>query len=117
MYNYLTGSASWLLLTVLTETFGVKGLVGDIVFQPKLVKEQFDRTGKASVKTSFANRKLNIIYQLKEVDQINCKTIESVNINGKQVLSDLDQSMVKLPRHLIEELAEEDLHTILVVLK
>ncbi len=23
MYNYLTGSASWLLLTVLTETFGV----------------------------------------------------------------------------------------------
>ena len=28
-YAYLTGSASWLLLTLLTESFGVKGRLGD----------------------------------------------------------------------------------------
>ena len=62
MYPYLTGSASWYLLTMLTEVLGVKGQFGDLVLEPKLVPEQFDADGRASVLTLFAGRKLRITY-------------------------------------------------------
>jgi Cellobiose phosphorylase len=53
MYHYLTGAASWLLLTLLNEVYGVKGSLGDLMLQPKLVKEQFDRNSTAAVFTVF----------------------------------------------------------------
>ncbi|GJM76558.1 hypothetical protein HMSSN036_87740 [Paenibacillus macerans] len=49
MYTYLTGSASWLLLTQLTEVYGVKGRFGDLRLEPKLVQAQFDGSGEAAV--------------------------------------------------------------------
>lgn len=52
MYTYLTGSASWLLLTMVTEVFGVKGKLGDLLLQPKLVKEQFDSEEKPLLRQS-----------------------------------------------------------------
>jgi cellobiose phosphorylase len=61
-YPYLTGSASWLLLTMLTESFGVKGRSGDLAFEPKLVREQFDAAGLAAVVTLFADRQLEVVY-------------------------------------------------------
>ena len=69
MYHYLTGTASWLMLTVITEMFGVKGALGDLHFTPQLVKEQFNEEGKASMHFIFADRKLNITYH---------------NVNGKE---------------------------------
>ena len=62
MYHYLTGAASWLLLTMLTEVYGVKGRLGDLILQPKLVKEQFDAAGNAAVTTVFAGKKLRVVY-------------------------------------------------------
>jgi cellobiose phosphorylase len=62
MYHYLTGSASWYLLTVLSEVFGVKGCLGDLAIEPKLLPEQFGAEGVASVRTSFAGRQLEIEY-------------------------------------------------------
>ena len=51
MYPWLTGSASWYLLTLLTEVFGVKGDLGDLVLEPKLVAAQFDSQGDATIRT------------------------------------------------------------------
>lgn len=62
MYHYLTGTASWLMLTVITEMFGVKGRLGELCFEPKLVKEQFDEEGAASIELVFADRKLRVTY-------------------------------------------------------
>ena len=59
MYPYLTGSASWYLLTLLTEAFGVKGQLGDLCLQPKLLASQFDERGRAGVKTRFAGRAID----------------------------------------------------------
>ena len=42
LYPYLTGSASWYLLTLITEVFGVKGTLGDLTLAPKLLAAQFD---------------------------------------------------------------------------
>ncbi len=41
MYPYLTGSASWLLLTLYEEIFGVNRLNDEIILKPKLTKNEF----------------------------------------------------------------------------
>lgn len=49
LYNYLTGAASWYLLTMVTEVFGVRGSAGDLHIEPKLVSSQFDSNGIAEI--------------------------------------------------------------------
>lgn len=62
MYPYLTGSASWYLLTMITQVFGVRGHRGDLILEPKLLREQFDESGRACVRTVFAGKPLDIVY-------------------------------------------------------
>ncbi len=62
MYHYLTGSASWLLFTLLSEVFGVKGDRGDLTLEPKLLAAQFDDSGTVQILTIFQDRKLEITY-------------------------------------------------------
>ena len=59
-YCYLTGAASWYLLTLITEVFGVRGMWGDLAVCPKLVREQFDAQGEASLSLHFAGKELCI---------------------------------------------------------
>ena len=63
MYNYLTGAASWYMLTAVTEMFGVHGDIGDMVIRPKLVKDQFDAEGNAKLQLQFAGKKFQITFQ------------------------------------------------------
>lgn len=63
MYHYLTGAASWYLMTVLVEMFGIKGDFGDLCLEPKLMAGQFDRDGRAWVQANFAGRRLSVIYE------------------------------------------------------
>lgn len=60
LYAYLTGAASWYMLTVITEMFGVKGELGDLTIHPSLMPEQFDDKGNASVYLEFGKRKFKI---------------------------------------------------------
>lgn len=85
MYPYLTGSASWLLLTMVTEVFGVKGKLGDLLLEPKLTQEQFDAEGKASIQTIFADRSLKVVYTNAERLGYGEYQISSVSLNGSQV--------------------------------
>ncbi len=62
-YHYLTGTASWLLLLMLTEVYGVRGELGSLALRPKLAAEQFDGQGNAAVRTVFAGRHLTVEYQ------------------------------------------------------
>ena len=59
MYHYLTGAASWYMLTMITEVFGVHGENGALVIAPKLVREQFDKTGRAAIDFSFAGKRFH----------------------------------------------------------
>lgn len=62
LYTYLTGSASWLILTEVTEVFGIQGYFGDLVLQPKLLSTQFNKVDKASIKTIINNQLMEVIY-------------------------------------------------------
>ncbi|TRZ94609.1 cellobiose phosphorylase [bacterium] len=60
MYAYLTGSASWFILTVLTQAFGARGQDGDLLVEPKLSIEQFKASDRISLSRIFAGRHLKI---------------------------------------------------------
>lgn len=61
MYHYLTGAASWYMLTVITQVFGVHGEGGELVIEPKLVREQFDGNGEAAIDLSFAGKQFHVV--------------------------------------------------------
>ena len=83
MYHYLTGSASWFALTILTQVFGIRGDIGDLLIEPKLTKEQFAKSTKISIQTHFAGRKINVKYiNPKKLDYGKYK-IGRIIINGK----------------------------------
>jgi len=116
MYHYLTGAASWLVLTKLVEVFGVKGEWGDLILEPKLVKEEFSADGVASVQCSFAGKRLHIAYVNKKKKDFGEYTVQSAVIEGKAVSAkSIAGNKVRIVRQEIEE-AKENL-TIQVVLE
>lgn len=62
MYHYLTGAASWYMLTMVTEVFGVHGEIGDLVIRPKLLREQFDEQGYARLEFVFADKNFQVCF-------------------------------------------------------
>ena len=80
MYPYLTGSASWYLLTLLTEVYGVKGRLGDLVIAPRFAA---GHTAKTDVNIRFAGKALEIEYHCSQ----NCQSakIKKVDVNGKGI--------------------------------
>jgi cellobiose phosphorylase len=84
MYPYLTGSAAWYLLTLLTEACGVKGRLGDLVLAPRFVAEQFAGGDRLSVHTVFAGHALEIQYENPLRLSYPAYRILSVEVNGQE---------------------------------
>lgn len=116
MYTYLTGSASWLLLTLVTEVFGVKGKLGDLLLEPKLVKEQFDSHGQAAIKTIFAGRELEVVYHAAAGADYGDYKIEEVTLNGNRMVQQAHSNQAVLSRTDLLALPEGQLHRIEVKL-
>ena len=73
MYQYLTGAASWFMLTMITEVFGVRGEAGDLILYPKLLACQFDENAAASITIPFAGKNLLLFIEIKTA-----KTLELI---------------------------------------
>jgi cellobiose phosphorylase len=116
MYTYLTGSASWFLLTLVTEVFGVKGVLGDLVLEPKLVRDQFDSSGAAQLTTLFAGRKLEVVYHNPSGQDYGAYNIQSVSIDGTAVPFDRVENGILMARRVLSELDEHQQHRIDVFL-
>ena len=114
MYSYLTGAASWYMLTVVTEAFGVKGENGNLVLEPKLVKEQFDENGEAAVELIFADRQLTIKYVGAKGKDFGQYKIASAVIDGADALEVTD-TKVEIARARLESL-DDSAHEIVVKL-
>ena len=85
MYHYLTGAASWYMLTVVTEVFGVRGKAGDLEIVPALMKEQFDDEGKAEMELLFAGKKFHIIMKNPQKSEYEDYRICSAAIDGREI--------------------------------
>ncbi|CAH0117926.1 hypothetical protein PAE9249_00391 [Paenibacillus sp. CECT 9249] len=116
MYHYLTGSASWLLLTAVTEVYGVKGALGDLTLEPKLVREQFDKNGEAAIDTLFAGKKLRIVYRNPRGLDYGEYRIGSVSHSNARFPAETGGPSCVIDRGLISGLPDEGTHTIEVML-
>ncbi len=85
MYPYLTGSASWFLLTLVTQVFGVRGRLGDLELAPALLAAQFDQNGDASLLTLFAGQKLEVTYHNPHRLEFGSYCISSVEIDHQLI--------------------------------
>lgn len=85
VYHYLTGSASWLLMTVLTEMYGIKGEYGSLKLEPKLMAEQFDKNHEAAVHLEFGGRKLHVKYLNPLMKSYGEYEVKEVIMNGQLV--------------------------------
>ncbi|WP_058300860.1 GH36-type glycosyl hydrolase domain-containing protein [Gorillibacterium timonense] len=116
MYHFLTGSASWLLLTHLTEVYGVKGEMGDLVLEPKLTAEQFTADGDAAVTTLFAARRLQVSYRNPAKLEAGSYRVHAIRLNGELVPYCACRDGALLDRRLIATLADETTHQLEVEL-
>ena len=118
LYHYLTGAASWYMLTVITEAFGVKGSIGDLVLEPKLMKEQFDENGNAKICLLFVGKKWNITYEnkaCKEYGEYRITEVYAGNENLQVTIAE-DGSYAWIRKEEVDSMdgqKEHELHVIL----
>ena len=114
LYTYLTGAASWYMLTMITEVFGVKGKFGDLVIAPSLMPEQFNEKGIASLKLEFAGKKFDIKFY--NPDQTTCENakIKIATCDGEEMEFE-EEIGVRLKKIQIEKLSSRNIHKIEVV--
>ncbi|WP_302629856.1 cellobiose phosphorylase [uncultured Eubacterium sp.] len=83
MYHYLTGAASWLLLTVLNEMYGIKGQLGALKLQPKLLATQFTN-GMASATCMFRGVNITVTYQNPFNLEVGNYRVKEIYIDGEK---------------------------------
>ena len=113
MYHYLTGAASWIMLTVITEMFGVKGACGDLVLEPKLRREQFQE-GRAGIYLNFGKRRWHIVYLNPNGKESGEYQIASVQLDGTKM--EIGQGTAAVSLDEIRRLEEHAVHELIVEL-
>jgi cellobiose phosphorylase len=113
-YHYLTGSASWLVLTLLTQAFGVRGEGGDLILEPRLVKEQFDTKGRARAACPFAGKKISVTYVNAAKRDFGKYKITGVRLNGKPLAAEFVSSgKARISRSALAEVSDVQLEVTL----
>jgi cellobiose phosphorylase len=108
MYHFLTGSASWYVLTLLTRAYGVRGEAGDLVLAPQLVHEEFNAKGEARVSLQFAGRKLRVVYLNPEKLDAGAYGIKTVEVAGRTLeCTRMSWACVRIARKVVQFFSEE----------
>ncbi|MFH1199078.1 MAG: cellobiose phosphorylase [Candidatus Omnitrophota bacterium] len=115
MYSYLTGSASWFMLTLLTESFGVKSKNGDLVIEPKLTLEQFKNSPVMTISRTFAGRRLQISFSNPKKLEYGKYRIKGAKLNSFN-FAPQDSCSIILSRKIISRLSAGKIHKISISL-
>ncbi len=111
-YAYLTGSSTWFMLTLVSQVFGAKGNRGDLLLEPRLMGEQFDENGEASIELNFAGKRMLIRYINKEKLDAGDYCIESLSINDLNLREGMNDPHIILLREEIEKYCKKDINLI-----
>lgn len=114
MYHYLTGAASWYMLTMVTEVFGVRGRWGDLELCPKLMREQFDGEGRAVITLPFAGKIFEICYENRNHLDYENYTVKNM-ICDEALKKEIKADHIGISRKSINGLKEK-FHRITVIL-
>jgi cellobiose phosphorylase len=97
LYSYLTGSASWYLLVLVTRVFGVRGFWGDLLLDPQLSFEQWGNEDTVSISTCFRGRKLTVEYGRPEGPETSDYRVKEVWINGSPAEFHAEKHGIRIP--------------------
>lgn len=129
LYHYLTGAASWYMLTVITQMYGIRGRFGGLVLEPKLLASQFDAEGKASVQLDFGGKHWKISYCNPGAKEYGEYEIAGVKLDGVEIaLSELAAettqqgvkkrgAAIQLSKERIAELDADETHQLEIILR
>lgn len=106
MYQYLTGAASWFMMTMITEVFGVCGDAGNLILYPKLLACQFDTDGIASITTSFGGKQFIITCENKNFKDFGSYTVASAVCDETELVIN-DNSYAVLPCEILAALSDK----------
>lgn len=111
LYHYLTGAASWFLLTYVTEVYGVKGEYGKLTISPKLMAEQFDSDGNSSIRLSFAGKKFHVTVKNPQKKNFGEYKVISASCDGKNIFA-VENGIAKMDMATLTGLDANKLHTV-----
>lgn len=115
VYHYLTGAASWYMLTMVTEVFGIRGKLGDLIFYPKLTADQFDDKGTATIQTTFAGKRFVVTYLNPSGKDFGRYIIKQATYKGEN-LPIADDAYVYFSKEKLQQL-DDSLHQIVITLQ
>ncbi len=115
LYHYLTGSASWYLLTLFTQSLGIRGSFGDLVIEPKLVKDQFKSSDVLSAEFNFAGRRIHLDYSNPQRLSYERYRIARATLNGDPLPR--SQTSITIPLRLLAKLPKTKTHSLHVLLR
>jgi cellobiose phosphorylase len=115
MYSYLTGSASWLVLTLLTQVFGIKGRDGDLLIEPKLSAQQFRDAPLITLNRVFAGRNLRVNFFNSRKSAPAGFRIIKASLNSRN-LALQDCASLLISRKTVLNLAADKINTLNVIL-
>lgn len=85
MYHYLTGSASWFMVTLLQEVCGIKGWYGNLLLSPKFAPAHLKELGNMSVVTQFAGKKIEVNFCNPKKLSYGFYEIRDITMNGAKI--------------------------------
>jgi cellobiose phosphorylase len=116
---YLTGSATWLVLAMVSQVFGIRGHLGDLCVNPKLIKEQFGKQGKAAMRFNMHGKRYSLTYVNKNLLDWDKYRIASVSINGTALPRKLSDApnLVMISKADLLKMSGKPVNTMEVVLE
>ncbi len=113
----MTGSASWYLFTLITQVFGIRGHGGDLLIDPKLMPDQFDADGIASIRSHFAGREFVFEFHNAARLAVTDYQIAHILLDDSEIEFVETDNHVVVSRKLLETLAADKLYQIKIELK
>ena len=111
MYHYLTGAASWYMMTIVTQMYGVRGRLGDLCLSPKLLAEQFDEEHRAAVNVEFAGVPIEVVYHNDGLCDYGAYRIDQVRLDEAEIEITPDRE-VSIPKNKVTRLSHDRTHRI-----
>lgn len=120
MYHYLTGSASWLVLTMLTQVFGFRGHLGDLIIMPKFISEQFAESETMGITAYFAGKRIELKIENRKKLNFGDYIISKISINGNSFkeydLIEKGKGINISRKRIVESFDNKKMNRILIVL-
>lgn len=118
LYLYLTGSASWYILTLLTQVYGVRGHYGDLLLSPKFTADFFRNGAEVSVDAHFAGRPIRVAYRNAKKISYDHAHLTKVTLNGKELKGlALGGKEVVIPKEIFLSSSRKADNTLVVTLE